>query len=56
MSKLFPVSTIIVIVMKNIIAVDTILIRTNNNILITSLKKFEIVDETIGSIITSTIL
>ena len=41
---------------KNIIATDTILMRTNNNVLETSLKKLEIFDETIGSIITPTIL
>jgi hypothetical protein len=43
-------------VIKNIIATETILININKRVLLTSLKKFEIFFETIGSITTPTIL
>lgn len=49
-NRLFPVSTTMVIVRKNIMATDTTLIKINNKVLPISVKKLEILDDTIGSI------
>lgn len=49
-NRLFPVSTTIVMVIKNIMDTDTTLINISNMVLLISVKKLEIFEDTIGSI------